>query len=136
MHQKPLQESIPHGSISKDGSGVIIATISREIVGIYAEYFGRGPTKAKTSWHEDFVLCVLEDVFTRAERILVDGGRFDRVRLTRQAFQEEIEPMFREVVEKATGRRVDACLSQVTEAGIAAEIFLLGDSFPWSPPTI
>jgi uncharacterized protein YbcI len=130
MPQKPLQESNPRGS------GVVVATISREIVGIYAEYFGRGPTKAKTSWHEDFVLCVLEDVFTRAERILIDGGRFEQVRLTRQAFQEEIEPTFREAVERATGRRVDAYLSQVNQAGVAAEVFLLGPSLPWSPPTI
>jgi uncharacterized protein YbcI len=130
MPQKHLHESVTHGSVGNDGSGSIVATISRELVGIYAEYFGRGPTKAKTSWHEDFVLCVLEDVFTRAERVLIDGGRFDQVRLTRQAFQEEIEPMFREAVENATGRRVDACLSQVNQDGIAAEVFLLGPSLP------
>jgi uncharacterized protein YbcI len=121
---------ISPGRVGHDGSGAVVAKVSREIVGIYAEYFGRGPTKAKTSWHEDFVLCVLEDVFTRAERVLVDGGRFEQVRVNRQAFQEEIEPMFREAVEKATGRRVDACLSQVNQAGIAAEIFLLGPSLP------
>jgi uncharacterized protein YbcI len=134
MPQNNLQESVTHGSAGHDGSGSVVAAISREIVGIYAEYFGRGPTKAKTSWHEGFVLCVLEDVFTRAERILIDGGRFDQVRLTRQAFQEEIEPIFREAVERATGRHVDACLSQVTPSGIAAEVFLLGPPLPTALP--
>jgi uncharacterized protein YbcI len=134
MSQKPLQDSVSHGSVNSVGSGAVVASISREIVGIYAEYFGRGPTKARTSWHEGFVLCVLEDVFTRAERVLIDGGRFEQVRLTRQAFQEEVEPMFREAVEKATGRLVEACLSQVNQAGIAAEVFLLGDPLPTALP--
>lgn len=34
--------------VATDGAGAIMATISREIVDVYAEYFGRGPTKAKT----------------------------------------------------------------------------------------
>jgi hypothetical protein len=34
------------------------------------------------------------------------------------------------VVEKVTGRRVDACLSQVNVNGVAAEIFVLGDFLP------
>ena len=108
----------------------LVAEISREIVRIHARFYGRGPTKAKTVWRDDIVVCILEDVFTRAEQLLVDGGRFDQVRLNRQAFQDQIEPLFREVVEKVTGRRVDACLSQVNVNGVAAEIFTLGDFLP------
>lgn len=111
----------------KDGSGgAIVARISREIVGIYADYYGRGPTKAKTVWREDIVTCILEDAFTRAERVLIDGGRFEQVRLNRQAFQDQIEPLFRERIEAVTGRQVTACLSQVNKTGMAAEIFVLG----------
>jgi uncharacterized protein YbcI len=113
---------------TRDGSGSVVAAISRQVVGIYAEYYGRGPTKAKTIWRDDIVVCILEDVFTRAEQLLVDGDRFDQVRLNRQAFQDQIEPFFHEVVEIATGRRVDACLSQVNRNGVAAEIFTLGAS--------
>jgi uncharacterized protein YbcI len=125
MSESPLQEQG-----SRDASGAVVAVASRQIVGIYAEYYGRGPTKAKTIWRDDIVVCILEDVFTRAEQLLVDGGRFDQVRLNRQAFQDQIEPLFREVVEKVTGRRVDACLSQVNANGVAAEIFTLGDFLP------
>jgi uncharacterized protein YbcI len=125
MSENPLQEQSP-----RDASGAVVAMVSRQIVGIYAEYYGRGPTKAKTIWRDDIVVCILEDVFTRAEQLLVDGGRFDQVRLNRQAFQDQIEPLFREVVEKVTGRRVDACLSQVNVNGVAAEIFTLGDFLP------
>jgi uncharacterized protein YbcI len=123
MTEKSIQDPVVH-----DASGAIVATISREIVGIYAEYYGRGPTKAKTHWREDVVTCILEDAFTRAERVLVDGGRFDQVRMNRQAFQDEIEPLFRATIEKVTGRRVETCLSQINKDGVAAEIFVLGPS--------
>jgi uncharacterized protein YbcI len=125
MSETPIQEQS-----ARDGSGAVVAAVSRQVVGIYAEYYGRGPTKAKTIWRDDVVVCILEDVFTRAEKLLVDGGRFDQVRLNRQAFQEQIEPQFREMVEEVTGRRVDACLSQVDVNGVAAEIFVLGDFLP------
>jgi uncharacterized protein YbcI len=109
-----------------DASGAMVAAISREIVGIYADYFGRGPTKAKTYWREEVITCILEDSFTRAERILVDGRRFDQVRLNRQAFQDQIEPLFRTTIEKITGRQVETCLSQINRDGVAAEVFVLG----------
>jgi uncharacterized protein YbcI len=112
-------------SVTHDASGAIVAAISREIVGIYAEYFGRGPTKAKTLWREEIITVILEDAFTRAERVLVDGGRFDQVRLNRQAFQDQIEPLFREPIERVTGRGVVTCLSQINRDGVAAEIFVL-----------
>jgi uncharacterized protein YbcI len=129
MPENPNQEPIVH-----DGSGAIVATISREIVGIYAEYFGRGPTKAKTTWREDLIVCILENAFTRAEHLLVDGGRFDQVRQNRQAFQDEIEPLFRQTIEKVTGRRVACCLSQINRDGIAAEIFILAGRAPAPSP--
>jgi uncharacterized protein YbcI len=121
MTDQPTEEQVVSGE-----SGAMVAAISREVVGIYAEYYGRGPTKAKTVWREDVVTCVLEDAFTRAERVLVDGGRFQQVRDNRQAFQDAIEPLLREVLMKVTGRRVDSCLSQINDKGVAIEVFVLG----------
>jgi uncharacterized protein YbcI len=112
-------------SVTHDTSGAIVASISREIVGIYAEYFGRGPTKAKTLWREEIITVILENAFTRAERVLVDGGRFDQVRLNRQAFQDQVEPLFRQTIERVTGRDVVTSLSQINRDGVAAEIFVL-----------
>lgn len=117
--------------------GAIVADISREIVGIYAEFHGRGPTKAKTHWRDGLVVCVMEEVFGTAERVLVDGGRFDQVRMNRQTIRDEIEPLLRTVVENRTGRRVDTCLSQVGEDDVAVELFVLGEAPPAalsSPP--
>jgi uncharacterized protein YbcI len=103
----------------------LVADVSREVVRIYARFYGRGPTKAKTIFHGDLIVTVLEEIFTKAEEILVKANQFEQVRAHRQAFQDEVEPLFRQVVEEVTGRRVRAFLSQVTEEGIAAEVFVL-----------
>lgn len=123
---EPMTRDQTESSTDMDSSGSMVAAISREVVGLYAEYFGRGPTRAKTTLREDLVVIVLEDAFTRAERILADGDRFDQVRANRQAFQDETEPLFRATIERLTGRRVESCLSQINRDGVAAEIFLLG----------
>jgi uncharacterized protein YbcI len=102
-----------------------VATISREIVGIYARFYGRGPSKAKTVCHDEVLVCVLGEIYTPAERLLVARGRFADVRASRVAFQDQVEPLFREAVEAATGRRVQAFLSQVSPDGVAAEVFVL-----------
>jgi len=103
----------------------IVADVSREIVRIHSRFYGRGPTKARTVIHNDVAVVVLEEIFTKAEQVLVQANQFQQVRAQRQAFQDAIEPLFRQVVEEVTGRKVRAFLSQVTEEGIAAEVFVL-----------
>lgn len=103
----------------------IVAAISREIVRAHAQYYGRGPTKARTVWKDDLVVVILEEIFTRAERTLVQAGHFDKVRATRQAFQDEVAPLLCQMVEQATSRQVRSFLSQVNPDGISAEIFVL-----------
>ena len=103
----------------------VVAEISREIVKAHAQYYGRGPTKARTTWRDDTIVVILEQIFTRAETTLVGAGHFEQVRATRQAFQDEVAPLFRQLVEQATGREVRSFLSQVNSDGIAAEVFVL-----------
>jgi uncharacterized protein YbcI len=110
------------------GTSPAVAVISRELVKIYARFYGRGPTRAKTIWRDEFVVCVLEDVFTKAEVILVARGHFEDVRAARVAFQDEAAPLFRGAVEAATGRRVRTFLSQVAPDAVASEVFVLGSA--------
>ena len=50
--------------------------ISNEIVHLYKEQLGRGPTKVRTDWlGRDALVCTLEDSLTPAERSLRDPGR-------------------------------------------------------------
>ena len=105
--------------------GPTASRISREVVQLHAQLFGRGPTRAKTHLTEDYALCILEDVFTAAERTLIRAGNSPQVKATRAAFQDAVEKDFVAIAEAATGRKVRALLSQVhLETETAIELFL------------
>src|SRR3954465_15745773 len=88
--------------------------ISNEMVRLYKEQFGRGPTKARTNWAgPDIVMTVLEDMLTPAERNLVKMGEHQRLRDLRIFFQYASVPEFCEPVERLTGRKVRAFHSSV-----------------------
>ena len=108
--------------------GEIRATISREIVRLQAEYYGKGPTRAKTYVFDDLVVVVLEETFTRAEKTLVQRGEADAIQHIRRRFQQQMADDFTGVVEQATGRRVRAFLSETNiEQDVSVETFLLSD---------
>src|ERR1700750_2799254 len=89
------------------------AMISKEIVRLQAEYYGKGPTKAKTYISDDLVVVVLEETFTRAEKTLAQGGEGEAIQHIRRRFQQQMAEAFTSVVEQATGRKVRACLSDI-----------------------
>jgi uncharacterized protein YbcI len=105
----------------------IRAEISREMVRLYKELFGRGPTKARTEFAgPDIVICSLESTFTPAERSLADLGEHQRLRDTRMYFQSATHDRFTEIVERLTGRRVRAFISGLDAAvDVCAEVFYL-----------
>ena len=71
-----------------DAAQSLLLAISNEMVRIYKEQFGRGPTKVRTDWAgPDAVLCTLRDSFTPAERNLAAMGELHRLRDTRMFFQ-------------------------------------------------
>jgi len=107
------------------------AEISREMVRLYKELFGRGPTKARTEFAgPDIVICSLENTFTPAERSLVEMGEHQRLRDTRMYFQSATHDKFTEIIERLTGRKVRAFISGLdAETDVCAEVFYLeGDS--------
>jgi uncharacterized protein YbcI len=107
------------------------ATISSEIVRLQAEYYGKGPTKAKTYIVEDLVVVVLEESFTRAEKTLAERGEREAIEHIRRRFQQAMKDSFSSVVEQATGRRVRVFLSETDiEHDVSVETFLLADERP------
>ncbi len=105
--------------------GAISSAISRDIVRLHAQLYGRGPTKAKTYLDEDFALCILQEIFTPGEKTLVQTDHSDQVQATRHAFQLAVEAQFVGAVESATGRKVKAFFSQIhIGSDSAAELFL------------
>jgi uncharacterized protein YbcI len=103
------------------------AAISREIVRLYKEQFGRGPTRSRTEFAgPDIVIVTLEDSFTPAERRLAEMGQVDRLRDMRTYFQHATEGEFCEAVERLLGRKVRGFTSGVDVArDISSETFYL-----------
>src|SRR4051795_559385 len=115
---------------SSDGEGrvSVLAAISDEMVRLYKDQFGRGPTRVRTYWcGEDLVTTVLEDTLTPAERNLAALGEHQRLRDTRTFFQYATVREFCEPVERLTGRTVRAFISGIDTAvgGLAIETFIL-----------
>jgi uncharacterized protein YbcI len=102
-----------------------LAEISREMVRLYKEQFGRGPTKAKTSYAgPDVIVCTLENSMTPAERKLAEMGEHQRLRDTRLYFQHATEGDFRSIIERILGRKVRAFNSGIdTETDVSVEVF-------------
>ncbi len=90
------------------------------------EYYGRGPTQAKSYYQDDLVVCILRGGFTRVEETLREGGRGAAVIEQRMEFQELMRERFEEVVEKATGRHVSGFMSgNQQEPDMMCEVFVL-----------
>lgn len=105
----------------------ILSTISNEMVSIYKDQFGRGPTKTRTHWAGPDVLVVtLENTFTPPEQTLRRMGQHERLRELRMLFQYSEVKRFCDPVELLAGRKVRAFLSGIdTETDIATEMFVL-----------
>jgi len=112
---------------SSDTSNGILSAISNEMVRIYKENFGRGPTKTRTQWAgPDIIVVTLEQTLTPAERKLVDLGEQGRLRDLRLLFQYAEEAAFCDPIERLTGRKVRAFVSGIdAKADLATEMFVL-----------
>jgi uncharacterized protein YbcI len=117
---------------SGDGADVQIsklAEISREMVRLYKNQFGRGPTKARSHFAgPDLIVCTLEDSLTPAEKRMAELGDHQRLRDLRLYLQHATEEQFCQIIEQALGRKVRAFISGMdTDKDVAAELFYLED---------
>lgn len=102
------------------------ADISNAMVGLKKEFYGKGPTKAKTYINDNYVLCVLQGGLTRNEMTLLAAGEEDLVRTYRLKFQEAMAAPTMEAIERLTGRKVVGYHSQIVfEPEHSFEIFVL-----------
>jgi uncharacterized protein YbcI len=81
------------------------------VVAWYQQRFGRGPTRAKAYVNDDYVLVVLGEVQSRAERTLVEQGDATSVINLRRAIKEAHKEALCELVAELTGRPVRIMLS-------------------------
>jgi len=110
----------------KQGSGAIRTLVSDGIVALLKDYYGVGPTQAKSYYYDDIVVCLLRGGFTRVERTLLEGGRTAAVIQQRMEFQEVMRDRFIAVVERATERRVVGFMSgNQQDPDMICEVFVL-----------
>lgn len=106
--------------------GAVLTAISDGLVSLLKEYYGVGPTQAKTYYHDDLVVCVLRGGFTRVEQTLLDGHRGRAVIEQRMAFQEVMRQRFEAVIQHATGRPVIGFMSgNQQDPDMICEVFVL-----------
>jgi len=116
-----------HRAKPKPGNhGDVLTEISDGMVALLKEFYGRGPTRTKSYFEDDLVVCVLRGGFSRVEQTLLEGGRGSAVIRQRMEFQDVMRDRFFAVVENATGRRVIGFMSgNQQEPDMMCEVFIL-----------
>jgi uncharacterized protein YbcI len=118
--------SPPDAQSTPSTRGDVLTAISDGIVALLKEFYGRGPTRTKSYYEDDLVVCLLRGGFTRVEQTLLEGGRGPAVIQQRMEFQEMMRERFVAVIERATGRRVIGFMSgNQQHPDIMCEVFIL-----------
>lgn len=105
----------------------LLAAVSDEMVAMHERYHGRAPAAAKSLWMgDDLLACVLGGVYTDVEKTMIELQRATIVQETRSAFQEAMQRRFIDAVERLSGRRVLAFISnQHVGPDLEIELFVL-----------
>ena len=119
MSQEELQNT-------KRAHGDVLTAVSDGLVGLLKEFYGHGPTRAKSYYQDDLVVCLLRGGFSRVEETLLAGGRGQAVIQQRMEFQEVMRERFTGVIEEATDRRVIGFMSgNQQHPDLMCEVFIL-----------
>jgi uncharacterized protein YbcI len=109
-----------------DTHGAMLTEISNGMVRLLKEFYGRGPTRAKSYFQDDLVVCVMRGGFSRVEQTLLDGGRGAAVIQQRMEFQELMRDRFCGIVEDVTHRHVIGFMSgNQQDPDLMCEVFIL-----------
>jgi uncharacterized protein YbcI len=116
------------GTSRADSDGDVTVAISEQIVRLYLEAFGRGPTQVRTYVQPQFAVCVLRDILTTAERSLIESGGSAEVEAARARINETLDRRHVSIIETQTGRPVLSHLARIRPAeDIAVHFFLFDD---------
>lgn len=116
-----------HGPVT----GAQTSQISNAAVQLHREYLGKGPTRAKTYFQDNVILCLLEHGATQIEQTLARGGRDDQARRVREDVLEAsgAEAALRDKVEEITGRAVSVLVSGHSPgADVTTLVFVLEEA--------
>ena len=115
--------SVPGPPLSGDP---LLRAVTDSMVNLHERYY-RAPATAKTQMlGDDLIACVLGGVFTDVEKTMIELQRATLVQETRSAFQDAMQQKFIDEVERLSGRKVLAFISnRQVGPDIEIEIFVL-----------
>jgi len=112
--------------ITPSTHGDVLTAISDGMVALLKEFYGRGPTRTKSYYQDDLVVCLLRGGFSQVEQTLLEGGRGSAVIQQRMEFQDLMRDRFEAVIKAATGRDVIGFMSGNQQGpDIMCEVFIL-----------
>jgi uncharacterized protein YbcI len=99
----------------------LLARISNEMVRSQKQFFGKGPTEAKSYLLDDLLVIVMRGGLTTAEKTMLEFGQPDQVRQFRQLFENEMTERLTDMIERLTGRRCSptshrSCSTQISSS--------------------
>ena len=105
----------------------LLAAVTDAMVAMHKRYHHREPVTAKSMLMSDELLaCVMGGVYTDVEKTMIELQRHTIVQQTRSAFQIAMQDRFIREVERLSGRRVLAFMSN-SHVGpdLEIELFML-----------
>ena len=108
----------------------LLAAVTDALVALHKRYHHREPVTAKSMLMSDELLaCVMGGVYTEVEKTLIELQRQTIVQETRSAFQTAMQDRFIAEVERLSGRRVLAFISNChVGPDLEVELFVLEPS--------
>jgi uncharacterized protein YbcI len=114
-----MRSSASHG-------GPLRQELSNAIVGLFKEYFGRGPADCRTYLEPDLVVVVMTGGYHAAEQTLFEAGKWHEVRQARMSWQDTMQARFIDTIERLTHRTVKAFMSANHQSpDVTAVLFVL-----------
>lgn len=101
-------------------------SVSNAVAAVVAEHAAPGPSHTRTEISGDVITVVMQRSLSRAEQTLSAAGRGDDVLRFRASLQAVTGDRMRSEVERITGRKVAAFMSNNhIDPDLAVEIFVL-----------
>lgn len=118
------------GGAVRDGThehrSYLLAEITRQIIQLHKQYFGKGPTKGRTYWQEDVITVLLRGGFTPAEHTLHETGHAEAVSEQRTKMHDGLREHFTREISELTGRQVIGYMNGIQQdPDMAVEVFVL-----------
>jgi uncharacterized protein YbcI len=114
----------------------LLHAVTDAMVVFHERYYHRTPVSAKTQMlGDDLLACVLGGVYSDVEKTMIELERAALVKDTRSAFQHAMQHKFIETIQRLSGRKVTAFISN-SHVGpdMEIELFMLAPPAPTAEP--